>query len=101
MTRTYKDELADAERQGNTAHEAMEAWLSRPLDAPDVPGDVLEAHAKALRDSRERIRSLLSEEGVRDDIEAALARNEEYHRSLGLSIRDKPEPVDDESEPSD
>jgi hypothetical protein len=101
MTRTYKDELADAERQGNTAYEAMEAWLSRPLDAPDVPGEVLEAHAKALRDSRERIRSLLNEEGVRDDIEAALVRNEEYHRSLGLSIRDKPEPIEDDSGPSD
>ncbi len=68
--------------------------MSRPLDAPDVPGEVLEAHAKALRDSRERIRGLLSDEGVRDDIEAALTRNEEYHRSLGLSIRDKPEPPD-------
>lgn len=72
----------------------MEAWVSRPLDAPDVPAEILEAHAKALRDSRERIRQLLSDEGVRDDIEAALARNEEYHRSLGLSIRDKPEPSD-------
>ncbi len=69
--------------------------MSRPLDGPDVPGEVLEAHANALRESRERIRRLLSEEGVRDDIEAALARNEQYHRSLGLSIRDKPEPPDD------
>ncbi len=94
MSGTYKEELADAERQGHAAYEAMEAWLSRPLDAPDVPGEVLEAHAKALRDSRERIRGLLSDEGVRDDIEAALTRNEEYHRSLGLSIRDKPEPPD-------
>lgn len=98
MSRTYKDELADAERQGSAAYDAMEAWLSRPLDAPDVPGEVLEAHAKALRESRERIRSLLGDEGVRDDIEAALARNEEYHRALGLSIRDKPEPLEDESE---
>ncbi|HTV92656.1 MAG TPA: hypothetical protein VMG98_08060 [Verrucomicrobiae bacterium] len=101
MPRTYKDELADAELAGGAAYEAMEAWLSRPLDAPDVPGAVLEAHAKALRDSRERIRQLLREEGVRDDIEAALARNEEYHRKLGLSIRDKPEALEDESEPSD
>jgi hypothetical protein len=92
---TYKDELADAERQGLAAHDAMEAWVSRPLDAPDVPGEVLEAHAKALRESRERILRLLREEGVRDDIEAALARNENYHRSLGLSIRDKPEPEEE------
>jgi hypothetical protein len=91
----YKNELAEAEEQGRAAHDAMEAWVSRPLDAPDVPGKVLETHAKALRDSRERIRRLLSEQGVRDDIEAALARNEEYHRSLGLSIRDKPELPDE------
>lgn len=88
---TYKSDLAEAERQGKAAHDAMEEWVSRPLDAPDVPGAVLEAHANALRESRERIRALLSQEGVRDDIEAALARNEEYHRSLGLSIRDKPQ----------
>lgn len=95
MSHTYKDELADAERQGSAAHDAMEAWVSRPLDAPDVPGEVLEAHAKALRDSRERILRLLRDQGVRDDIEAALARNEAYHRSLGLSIRDKPEPEEE------
>jgi hypothetical protein len=88
----YRDELAAAERQGKVAHEAMEAWVSRPLDAPDVPGAVLEAHANSLRESRERIRRLLQEQGVRDDIEAALAANEEYHRSLGLSVKDKPEP---------
>jgi hypothetical protein len=98
MSRTYKDELADAERQGKAAYDAMEAWVSRPLDAADVAGAVLEAHAKTLRESRERLRCLLSDEGVRDDIEAALARNEEYHRALGLSIRDKPEPLEDESE---
>jgi hypothetical protein len=88
----YRDELAAAQRQGKVAHEAMEAWVSRPLDAPDVPGAVLEGHANALRESRERLRRLLRDEGVRDDIEAALAANEEYHRSLGLSIKDKPEP---------
>ncbi len=101
MPRTYKDELADAELQGNSAYEAMESWVSRPLDAPDVPGEILEAHAKALRESRERIRRLLDEEGVRDDIQAALARSEEYHRALGLSIRDVPDPVEDESDHSD
>ncbi len=94
----YRDELADAERRGKAAHDAMEAWVSRPLDAPDVPGEVLEAHAKALRESRERIRALLREQGVRDDLEAALERNEQYHRSLGLSIRDKPEPEEPEEE---
>ncbi len=95
MSHTYKDELADAERQGSAAHDAMEAWVSRPLDAPDVPGEVLEAYAKALRDSRERILRLLRDEGIRDDIEAALTRNEAYHRSLGLSIKDKPELVEE------
>ena len=45
----YRDELAAAQQQGKVAHEAMEAWVSRPLDAPDVPGAVLEAHANALR----------------------------------------------------
>jgi hypothetical protein len=91
----YRDELAAAQQQGKVAHEAMEAWVSRPLDAPDVPGAVLEAHANALRESRERLRRLLRDEGVRDDIEAALAANEDYHRSLGLSIKDKPEPDDE------
>lgn len=94
----YEGELADAERQGKAAHDAMEAWVSRPLDAPGVSGEVLEAHAKTLRESRERIRRLLSEEGARDDIEAALARNEEYHRVLGLSIKDKSDPIDDHSD---
>lgn len=88
---SYKTELAEAERQGKAAHDAMESWLNRPLDAPDVPGAVLEAHANELRASRERIQALLRQEGMRDDIEAALARNAAYHRALGLSIRDKPE----------
>ncbi len=92
---TYRTELAEAEREGKAAHDAMEAWVSRPLDAPDLPGAVLEAHAKTLRESRERIRALLRQEGVRDDLEAALARNEQYHRSLGLSIRDKPDDATD------
>lgn len=91
MTHSYRDELDAAERQGKAAHDAMEAWVSRPLDAPDVPGEVLEGHAKALRESRERIQRLLREQGVRDDIEAALTTNERYHVSLGLSIRDEPE----------
>jgi hypothetical protein len=96
----YGEELADAEQQGLAAFEAMDAWLSRPLDGPDVAGAVLEGHAKNLRESRERIRALLAEHGVRDDLEAALERSEVYHRSLGLSVKDKPEfePADDEPE---
>ena len=91
----YRDELAAAERQGKAAYEAMEAWVSRPLDAPDVPGEVLENHAKALRESRARLRRLVEEEGTRDDIEAALASNATYHRSLGLSIRGEEELTED------
>jgi hypothetical protein len=94
---SYRDELHAAEEQGKAAHEAMEAWVTRPPDAPDVPGDVLEGYARDLRQSRERLQTLLREQGVRDDIEAALLANETYHRSLGLSIRDKPEPQDDDS----
>ena len=91
----YRDELAEAERRGKVAHDAMEDWVSRPLEAPDVPGEVLEGYARELRESRERIKQLIREQGTRDDIEAALIQNEEYHRSLGLSIRDKPDPVGD------
>ena len=93
---SYRDELRDAQEQGKAAYEAMEAWVSRPLDAPDVPGEVLEGYARELRTSRERIQRLLREEGVRDDIEAALLTNETYHRSLGLSIKDLPEPAGEE-----
>ena len=32
----------------------------------------------------------LSEQGIRDDIGAALERNEGYHRRLGLSMKDNP-----------
>ena len=95
---SYRDELADARRQGKTAHDAMEAWVSRPLDAPDVPGEVLEGYALQLRESRERLKKLVADQGVRDDIEEALVENEAYHRSLGLSIRDVPDPVDEEPE---
>jgi len=87
----YKDELLAAEAQGLAAYNAMEAWVSRPADAPEVPGAILEGYARQLRESRERIRNLLSEHGNRDDIAEALAKSETYHRSLGLSIRDKPE----------
>ena len=92
---TYRNELDEAKRRGKVAYDAMEAWVSRPLDAPDVPGEVLEAYARELRESREQIKQLIREQGTRDDIEAALIENEKYHRSVGLSIRDKPDPVDD------
>ena len=92
----YRDELAAAVRQGEAARASMEAWVSRPVDAPEVPGAVLEGHAKALRASRETLRRLRREHGVRDDIDEALARNEEHHRSLGLTIRDKPEPIEED-----
>ena len=87
----YSQELATAELQGRSAFEALDAWASRPLDAPDVPGAVLEGYAKQLRESRERLRTLQGEQGIRDDIAAALGRNEEYHRRLGLSIRNAPD----------
>ncbi|MFN2448823.1 MAG: hypothetical protein ABR508_03380 [Candidatus Baltobacteraceae bacterium] len=86
---SYKDELAAAQAQGLAAHDAMQAWLNRPFDAPDVPAEVLEKQAASLRESRERLRTLLSENGERDDINAALAQSEAHHKALGLSIRDK------------
>jgi hypothetical protein len=88
---SYASELAAAEEQGRAAYEKMEAWVSRPLGAPDIPAAELEGYARDLRASREHIQTLLGEQGIRDDIEAALKRNEEYHRSLGLSIKDIPE----------
>ncbi|MGA2758997.1 MAG: hypothetical protein ABSF08_01590 [Candidatus Cybelea sp.] len=73
----------------------MERWLSRPPDAHnDTPGPVLEAYARDLRESREQLRSLLADHGNRDDIVEALSESERYHRSLGLSIRDKPDPIE-------
>jgi hypothetical protein len=93
----YRDELLDAERDGLAAYEAMEQWVSRPPEAHDgVPGAVLERYARDLRESRERLLKLLAGQGNRDDIVEALAKNEQYHRSLGLSIRDKPEPIEPE-----
>ncbi len=40
---TYRDELAEAKRRGKVAHDAMEAWVSRPLNEPDVPGECWKA----------------------------------------------------------
>lgn len=93
----YRDELLDAERDGRAAFEAMERWVSRPPEAQDdMPGAVLEGYGRDLRASRERLLKLLAGHGNRDDIVEALAQNERYHRSLGLSIRDKPEPIEPE-----
>jgi hypothetical protein len=93
----YRDELLEAERNGLAAYEAMEHWVSRPPEAhDDVPGAVLEGYARDLRESRERLLKLLAGHGNRDDIVEALTKNERYHRSLGLSIRDKPEPIEPE-----
>ena len=88
----YAEELLAARRRGRAAYEAMETWVSRPLDAPDLPGEVLEDHAKVLRESREAMRQLRRDHGVRDDIDAALAENEEHHRLLGLSLRGESDP---------
>ncbi len=93
----YRDELLDAERQGLAAFEAMERWVSRPPEArDDTPGAVLEGYARDLRESRERLLKLLADHGNRDDIVEALAKSERYHLSLGLSIRDRPEPIEPE-----
>ena len=88
----YSDELASARRQGREAFDAMEAWVSAPADAPEVPGAVLEGHARKLRESREQLRKLREDHGERDDIAGALTESEEFHKTLGLSIRDKPDP---------
>jgi len=93
----YRDELLEAERNGLVAYEAMERWVSQPPEAhDDIPGAVLEGYARDLRESRERLLQLLAGHGNRDDIVEALAENERYHRSLGLSIRDKPDPIEQE-----
>jgi hypothetical protein len=92
----YRDELLAAENQGRRAYEAMDRWVSRPADAPgDTPAAVLEGYARDLRQSRERLRVLLAEHGNRDDVVAALAESERYHRALGLSIKDKADPIED------
>jgi hypothetical protein len=88
----YREELIGARRQGAEAYAAMEAWVSAPADAPEIPGAILERHAKNLRESRERIQKLIAENGERDDLTNALSENEEFHKTVGLSIRDKPEP---------
>ena len=96
---SYTKQLHEAQQRAREAFEAMEAWVNRPPDAPDVPGAVLEGYAKTLRDSREELQEILRQEGVRDDISAALAQSEEYHRRLGLTVRDRAdEPSESEHE---
>jgi hypothetical protein len=93
----YRDELLDAQRNGLAAYEAMERWVSRPPEThDDTPGAALEGYARDLRESRERLLKLLADHGNRDDIVEALSNSEQYHVRLGLSIRDKPEPIDPE-----
>jgi hypothetical protein len=93
----YRKELADADRNGLAAYEAMERWVSRPPEAhDDTPGSALERYARDLRESRERLLKLLADHGNRDDIVEALAKSEGYHRRLGLSIRDKPDAIEPE-----
>ncbi len=94
----HERELADAERQGQAAHAAMDAWLNRAVDAPETPAALLEEYARELRESRARIRRIADALGQRDEIERALVRNAEYHRSLGLSIKDETEGARNESE---
>ena len=95
----YERELTDARRRGERAHAAMEAWLNRPIDAPETPVKVIEEYARELRESRMSIRQLQGNNGSRDDIEAALARNTHYHRALGLSFKDEPDEPSSESDP--
>ncbi|MDQ2864706.1 MAG: hypothetical protein M3R51_00625 [Candidatus Eremiobacteraeota bacterium] len=88
----YRDELSAARQEGREAHDAMEQWVMRPVDVPsDTPASVLEERARALRSSRERLHRLREEYGDRDDITGALEENETFHRTIGLSIRDKPD----------
>lgn len=84
-------ELEDIASRGQAAYEAMDAWVSRPLGTAGVAGKTLEAHARDLRECRERVRALIRERGERDDLTAALARIEDYHRKLGLTLRDDSE----------
>ncbi|MEO6835442.1 MAG: hypothetical protein ABI231_05990 [Candidatus Tumulicola sp.] len=87
MTPEYESELADAERQGRAAHDAMNAWLDRPIDAPnDTPAAVLEGYAETLRRSRRRIEALIERHGEQSDLTSALDRSTQAHERLGLKI---------------
>jgi hypothetical protein len=87
MASEYENELHEAERAGRVAYDAMNAWLDRPADAPnDTPPEVLEAHARALRQSRSRICALIERHGEQPDLTAALAGNAGYHERLGLRL---------------
>ncbi|MDQ2680464.1 MAG: hypothetical protein M3Y21_05500 [Candidatus Eremiobacteraeota bacterium] len=86
----YRAELQEIDQRGAQAHDAIEAWLSRPFDAPDdVPAAVLEAHARTLRGGRERIQELIAEQGTRDNLTTALETNTARHKNVGLSIADE------------
>ena len=87
MASEYGNELQEAERAGRAAYDVMNAWLDRPIDAPnDTPPAVLEAHARGLRQSRARICALIERHGEQPDLTAALASNAGYHERLGLRL---------------
>lgn len=87
MTSEYEEELADAQRRGREAHDAMDVWLDRPIDAPnDTPPAVLEGYARTLGQSRERIESLIARYGEHDDLTTELEWNAAAHEHLGLKI---------------
>ena len=86
----YRDELLDAERNGQAAYEAMDQWVSRPPEAhDDMPGAVLEGYARDLRESRERLLKLLAGHGNRDDIVEALAkiRSSQNTAAVRMAVR--------------
>lgn len=86
----YENELRDAQLRGREAHDAMNAWLDRPFDAPnDTPPAVLEGHARTLRRCRERIEALVERYGEQPDLTAALAWNTGAHERLGLRIEEQ------------
>ena len=89
MTSEYAAELADAQRQEREAHDALNAWLDRPIDAPNnTPPATLENYARTLGRSRRRIEALIERYGEQRDLSDALERNAIAHEHLGLKIKD-------------
>jgi hypothetical protein len=89
MTPEYAVELADAQRQEREAQDALNAWLDRPIDAPnDTPPATLEGYARTLGRSRGRIEALIERYGEQSDLTAALDRNTIAHEHLGLKIKE-------------
>lgn len=89
MTPEYAVELADAQRQEREAQDALNAWLDRPIDAPnDTPPATLEGYARTLGRSRDRIEALIERYGEQSDLTAALDRSTMAHEHLGLKIKE-------------